>query len=209
MENFNEKIPINDIIKSLFDISINNKEKRMKLLHSDYNSTKAIEILKDKEINILVAHENIMSNFSKAQRLLEVYSGSIDSEYKELSHLIYAFNDIMEKEFLLNKDYFKSSLIFSKIIETNNNLKEINELEIIKTAFNSLKGIFPDKYIIVDLKLVKTSAVALKLKELINLYLIHKKEDIKSVLSFENNYWFDESIDIINKQLDFNDRRYI
>ena len=83
MENFNEKIPINDIIKSLFDISINNKEKRMKLLHSDYNSTKAIEILKDKEINILVAHENIMSNFSKAQRLLEVYSGSIDSEYKK------------------------------------------------------------------------------------------------------------------------------
>lgn len=150
----------------------------------------------------LVRHYEYSNFFSK--KYIKVYS-----EYKELSHLIYAFNDIMEKEFLLNKDYFKSSLIFSKIIETNNNLKEINELEIIKTAFNSLKGIFPDKYIIVDLKLVKTSAVALKLKELITLYLIHKKEDIKSVLSFENNYWFDESIDIINKQLDFNDRRYI
>ena len=130
----------------------------------------------------LVRHYEYSNFFSK--KYIKVYS-----EYKELSHLIYAFNDIMEKEFLLNKDYFKSSLIFSKIIETNNNLKEINELEIIKTAFNSLKGIFSDKYIIVDLKLVKTSAVALKLKELINLYLIHKKEDIKSVLSFENNYY--------------------
>jgi len=127
----------------------------------------------------------------------------------KLLNMYFAYNTKTNNYFLVRHYYFKSSLIFSKIIETNNNLKEINELEIIKTAFNSLKGIFPDKYIIVDLKLVKTSAVALKLKELINLYLIHKKEDIKSVLSFENNYWFDESIDIINKQLDFNDRRYI
>ena len=79
----NKQIPIKNIIKSLLDISINNKEKKAKILNNKFNSTKAIEELKDKEIDILISHENIMSNFSKAQRLLEVYSGSIDKEYKK------------------------------------------------------------------------------------------------------------------------------
>ena len=77
------QIPIKDIIKSLFNISINNKEKKVNILNKNFNSTKAIEELKDKEIGVLISHENIMSNFSKAQRLLEVYSGSIDKEYKK------------------------------------------------------------------------------------------------------------------------------
>ena len=67
------QIPIKDIIKSLFNISINNKEKKVNILNNNFNSTKAIEELKDKEIGVLISHENIMSNFSKAQRLLEVY----------------------------------------------------------------------------------------------------------------------------------------
>lgn len=77
------QIPIKDIIKSLFNISINNKEKKVNILNNNFNSTKAIEELKDKEIGVLISHENIMSNFSKAQRLLEVYSGSIDKEYRK------------------------------------------------------------------------------------------------------------------------------
>jgi len=146
------------------------------------------------------------SNFYK-KKYIKVYS-----EFKELTHLIYNFNDIMQKEFIENKDYFKSSLVFSRIVFENTDSKSIkqeNELEIIKKAFNDLQLIVPDKYVIVDLKLVKTSAIVSKLKDLISLYLIHKKEDIVKSLSFQNNYWYNESIDIINKKLNFNDKRYI
>ena len=150
----------------------------------------------------LVRHYEYSNFYNK--KYIKVYS-----EFKELTHLIHTFNDIMQKEYIERKDYFKSSLIFSRIVETNTPLKYVNELDIIKGVFNDLKLIEPDKYIIVDLKLVKTSAIVSKLKELISLYLIHKKEDIVSSLSFQNNYWYDESIDIINKNLDFYDKRYI
>jgi len=137
--------------------------------------------------------------------------------YEEINNLLnnlvdsddinsYYFSDIE------NKDYFKSSLVFSRIVFENTDSKSIkqeNELEIIKKAFNDLQLIVPDKYVIVDLKLVKTSAIVSKLKDLISLYLIHKKEDIVKSLSFQNNYWYNESIDIINKKLNFNDKRYI
>ena len=47
----------------------------------------------------VVRHYEYSNFFSK--KYIKVYS-----EYKELSHLIYAFNNIMQKEFLFNKDYF-------------------------------------------------------------------------------------------------------
>lgn len=53
----------------------------------------------------LVRHYEYSNFFSK--KYIKVYS-----EYKELSHLIYAFNDIMEKSFYLIKIILNQVLFF-------------------------------------------------------------------------------------------------
>jgi hypothetical protein len=134
----------------------------------------------------LVRHYSYGSGY-----LIKYYE--IYSEYKELSHLINDFNKYMRLEFLEKADYVENNLLYSKKIESSP-LKEYNELDILKANFEVLKEIGLN-YIIINLELVETSVISLKLKELSNLYLVNTKEDINEVLNFKFNIWHKESLE--------------
>ena len=135
----------------------------------------------------LVRHYSYGSGYLK--KYYEIYS-----EYKEMSHLINDFNKYMRLEFLEKAEYVENSLLFSKKIESNSILKSYNELEIIKANLEILNNIGLD-YIIVNLELVETRVISLKLKELSRLYLVNDKKDIKEVLNFKFNIWHKESLE--------------
>lgn len=135
----------------------------------------------------LVRHYSYGDDYSK--KYYEIYS-----EYKELSHLINDFNKYMKLEFIDNVEYVNDSLSYSKVIESNSSLKKYSEIDIMKANFEVLKDIGLDN-IIINLELVKTSLMSSKLKELIKLYLVNKKEEINDVIDFKTNIWHKESLD--------------